>query len=135
MGLVGGAKSLTSGLREGVTVSLELSFGIAELEGAQAEACAPTTKNASKMSAAQQNRNAPRGREAQYATEILYHNGSAGRTKKIDSNASARRKAETAERLFHRQAGQIKEFVEAGGDDFAVGAAAIEVEEEDGRVF
>ena len=33
MGFVGGAKSLTSGLREGITVSLELSFGIAELEG------------------------------------------------------------------------------------------------------
>src|SRR6266446_3746784 len=45
-------------------------------------------------------------------------------------NRSGRR-----ERSFQRQAGQIQELVEAIGDGFAVGAAAVVVEEDDGRVL
>jgi hypothetical protein len=41
----------------------------------------PTRKNAGKMPALQKT-NASRGREAQYATGLLYHEGKAGQAKK-----------------------------------------------------
>jgi hypothetical protein len=47
----------------------------------------PTSKNAGKMPGAQ-NRNAPRGREAQFATGILYRNGNAGQIKKLGAKSN-----------------------------------------------
>src|SRR6266849_344291 len=62
------------GLREDLTVSLELSFGIAYRE---------KPADAFPGKPAVQNRNASRGREAQYRTKILYHNGNTRQVNKL----------------------------------------------------
>jgi hypothetical protein len=60
----------------------------------------------------------------------------AGQIKTSDLRSKRAEKSRTrGKELFQRRARQIEEFFEAGSDGFAVGVAAVVIEENNGRVF